>query len=452
MLTATEKQSLIEDSQHLFIARSHPEPFRRDPVIIHAGEGLTVTDVDGNTYIDALSGIWVVNIGHGNPAVTEAMTEQLQRLTFSWPAGTLNEPAIRLARLLSNITPPELTTVRLANSGSEATELALRLTRQYFRQTGQPRKVKVISRHLSWHGSTLGALSMGGMAPWKAPFAPLLGECLHVPPPYCYRCPYGLRVPACDLTCARVIERVIEWEDPDTVAALIVDPVMISGGILVPPNQYLHVLREICDRNEVLLIFDEVITGFGRTGQMFAMDTFSVTPDVAVMAKGMSGGYAPLAGIIASESIADAFWGSENGFASGHTFGGNPLSATAGIANIEQIQERGLVQRAGQIGGYLQERGQSLRELAMVGDVRGVGLILGVEFVADRDSRDPFPAGIEPGLKVQSAAMRRGMLIRANPHWVALAPPIVASETDIDRMLKILEASIEEIQSEFSLG
>jgi adenosylmethionine-8-amino-7-oxononanoate aminotransferase len=244
-----------------------------------------------------------------------------------------------------------------------------------------------------------------------------------------------------------MVERVIEWEGPETVAALIVDPVMITAGILVPPDQYLQTLRQICDRNDVLLIFDEVITGFGRTGKMFAMDTFDVTPDIAAMAKGMSSGYAPLAGIIASERLADAFWGEENGFTSGHTFGGNPLSATAGIANIKQIQEAGLIDNAGRIGSYLQERGQPLRQRKMVGDVRGIGLILGVEFVADRTSRAPFPADVKPGLKVQEAAIRRGMLLRASPGWVAMAPPLIATEADIDSMLDILEASIDEVEA-----
>jgi adenosylmethionine-8-amino-7-oxononanoate aminotransferase len=448
MPEATDKKALIEDSQHLFAARAHEEAARRDPIIVRQAEEITVTDIDGRQYIDGLSGIWVVNIGHGNQAVIQAMIDQMRRLSFSWPEGTLNEPAVRLARLLADITPPQLTTVTLLNSGSEATEAAMKLARQYFYQTGHPRKTKIVSRYLSWHGSTMGALSMGGTTGWKEPFGPFLGECRHVPPHYCYRCPYGLSYPACDVACARVIERVIEWEDPETVAAVIVDPVMVSAGILVPPEEYLQTVRDICHRTNTLLIFDEVITGFGRTGRMFAMDTFDVIPDIVAIAKGMSSGYAPLAGIIASQTLADAFLGKEGGFRHGHTFGGNPVSATAGVANITQILQNNLIENAEAVGAYLQQQGRSLYTYPMVGDVRGVGMILGIEFVADRDTRAPFAPPVEPGLRVQAVCRRRGLLIRANPDWVALAPPLITTPADVDHMLKIVRDSIQEVQAE----
>ena len=451
MLAPTDKESLIKNLRHLFIDMTQTKVFQRDATIIRKGRGLIVTDIDGKDYIDGLSGIWVVNLGHGNQAVIESMIEQLKRFSFSFPVGTANEPAIHLARLLSDITPPQLTTVKLLNSGSEATEAALKLTRQYFLQTGHPRKTKIISRYLSWHGATMGALSMSGTTGLKVPFEPLLGQCLHMPPPYCYRCPYGLTYPGCGVICARLIEKVIEWEGPETVAAVIVDPVMVSAGILVPPPEYLKILREICDRTNTLLIFDEVITGFGRTGKMFAMDTFEVLPDIIAMAKGMGSGYAPLAGIIASQTIADAFWGEEKDnvqFQHGHTFGANPLSATAGLANIAQILERNLIENAGRVGEHLQQQGQALYKHPMVGDVRGVGLMLGVELVTDRETRVPFPAHVKPGLKIQAAGKRRGLLMRANPDWIALGPPLISTKADIDKMLEIVDASIKEVQAE----
>jgi adenosylmethionine-8-amino-7-oxononanoate aminotransferase len=189
MPKATDENTLIGDSLHLFAARAHEEAAQRDPIIVREAKGITVTDLDGREYLDGLSGIWVVNIGHGNQAVIDATIEQIRRFSFSWPEGTLNAPAIRLARLLADITPAQLTTVTLLNSGSEATEAAMKLARQFFSQTGHPRKTKIISRYLSWHGSTMGALSMGGTTGWKEPFGPFLGECRHVPPHYCYRCP-----------------------------------------------------------------------------------------------------------------------------------------------------------------------------------------------------------------------------------------------------------------------
>lgn len=451
MASSVDKESLKRDLKHLFLDMTQMKSFQENPTIIHKAKGLIVTDIDGKDYIDGLSGIWVVNIGHGNQAVIDAMTEQLRRFTFSMPIGTTNEPAIRLARLLADITPPELTTVKLLNSGSEATEAALKLARQYHLQTGNPRKTKVISRYMSWHGATMGALSMSGTTGLRTPFEPLLWGCVHVPPPYCYRCPYGLRYPECDEACAHVIERVIEWEGPETVAAVIVDPVMVSAGILVPPKEYLPIVREICHKTNTLLIFDEVITGFGRTGKMFAMDTFGVVPDIVAMAKGMGSGYAPLAGIIASQSVADAFWGEEDEhreFMHGHTFGANPLSAIAGLVNIQQMLEHNMIENAGRVGAYLQEQAQRLYAHRMVGDVRGVGLMLGVEFVADRETRRPFPAHVKPGLLVQRAAKARGLLMRASPDWVALGPPLITTEADVDTMLEIVDAAIEEVQAE----
>jgi len=450
---STEKKELMKDLEYLFVDMTQGKKFVRDATIIAHGQGSIVTDIDGKDYIDGLSGIWVVNIGHGNKVIIDAMVQQLRKFSFSFPVGTINAPAIRLARLLREITPPSLTHVKLLNSGSEATEAVLKLARQYFLQTGRPRKIKTISRYLSWHGATLGALSMSGVPGLKTPFEPLMGGCLHMAPPHCYRCPYGLCYPNCNVVCARIIEKVIEWEGADTVAMIIVDPVMVSAGILVPPPEYLKLLREICDRHDILLVFDEVITGFGRTGNMFAMDTFDVVPDIAAIAKGMSSGYAPLSGFVASRVIGEAFWGEaedEIQFQHGHTFGANPLSSTAGLVNIQQILENDLIENANRVGAYMQAQAQSLYDLPIVGDVRGVGMMLGVELVADRETREPFPVGVGPGLEIQAAGKQRGMLMRASANWVALGPPIISTEGDIDIMLSILRDSIRQVQDELS--
>jgi adenosylmethionine-8-amino-7-oxononanoate aminotransferase len=450
-MSSSDKETLTRDLKHLFIDMSQTKVIQRNPTIIREGHGLIVTDVDGKDYIDALSGIWVVNIGHGNRAVIEAMQEQLEHLTFSYPVGTVTEPAIQLAKLLSDIVPAPLTTVKLLNSGSEATETALKMARQYWLQSGHPRKYKVISRYLAWHGATLGSLSMSGVAGLKAPFEPLLEGFLHVPPHYCYRCPYGLAYPACNVACARVIERVIEWEDPETVAAIIVDPVMVAPGVLVPPKEYLPIVREICDRHNVLLIFDEVITGFGRTGQLFAMNTFQVVPDIVALAKGMGSGYAPLAATVCSDKVAAAFWGDAEEhveFMHGHTFGANPLSATAGLAAIGQLLHTGMLENAGRVGVYLQQRGQDLYRHPLIGDVRGIGMMLGAELVADRATRAPFPARVAPGQMALAACKRRGLIMRGNPNWIAFGPPMIATEADIDRIFEIVDAGLDEVEAE----
>ena len=447
----SDKETLTRDLKHLFVDMSQTKVIQRNPTIIREGRGLVVTDVDGKEYIDALSGIWVVNIGHGNRAVIEAMQEQLERLTFSYPVGTVTEPAIRLAKLLSDIVPAPLTTVKLLSSGSEATETALKLARQYFLQSGHPRKYKVISRYMAWHGATMGALSMSGVPVLKSPFVPMLEGFVHVPPHSCYRCPYGIAYPTCRVACARVIEKVIEWEDPETVAAIIVDPVMVAPGILVPPAEYLPIVREICDRHNVLLIFDEVITGFGRTGQLFAMNSFGVVPDIVVLAKGMGSGYAPLAATVCSDRVAAAFWGEAEDhveFMHGHTFGANPLSATAGLAAIGQLLRTGMLENATRVGAYLQQRGQGLYKHPLVGEVRGIGMMLGAELVADRATCAPFPASVAPGLMVQAACKRRGLLMRANPNWIALGPPMITTEADVDRIFEIMEAGLAEVEAE----
>jgi adenosylmethionine-8-amino-7-oxononanoate aminotransferase len=455
MARRTEKETLVRDLEHLFIDNSQTKSIQRAPTIIREGHGLIVTDIDGKDYIDALSGIWVVNTGHGNQAVIDAMKEQLDHLTFSYPIGTQNAPAIRLAKLLSEIMPEPLTTVKLIDSGSEATETALKLARQYHQQTGHPRKVKVISRYLSWHGATMGALSMSGIPSLRSPFEPLLNGCVHVPPPYCYRCPYGLAYPGCGVACGRAIERFIEWEDPETVAAVIVDPVMVAPGVLVPPKEYLPMVREICNRHNVLLIFDEVITGFGRTGKLFAMNTFDVIPDIVALAKGMGSGYAPLAATVCSRTVAAAFWGEEEEhvqFMHGHTFGGNPLSSTAGLANITQMLQCGMIENAGRVGAYLQKRAQDLYRHPIVGDVRGVGMMMGAELVADRHTREPFPAGVAPGLKVLTGCKRRGLIMRGNPDWIAVGPPLITTEADIDRIFEIMDGSITDVEAELRRG
>ena len=292
-------------------------------------EGVHYWDVDGKRYLDALSGIYVVSLGHGNRRVIEAIRQQLETLHFSPPMHGSNPWAVQLANLLADLAPGDLSTVKFQCGGSEVTEAAIKLARQYHKLTGNPGKYKIISRYQSWHGSTLASLSASGLKSRKTVNEPLAPGFLHVFPPTCYRCPFGKDYGSCGITCATLIGDVIEMEDPATVAAVLVEPIGHTGGVIDPPEEYLPLLREICDRHNVLLIFDEIITGIGRTGRMFAAETFGVLPDVLCLGKGLSGGYVPLSAMICRRPIADAFWGpiAENpGFVEGHTFEGNPVS------------------------------------------------------------------------------------------------------------------------------
>ncbi len=432
--------------------RDQMAEWSRDPLIMERAEGVRYWDVNGKAYLDGLSGIYVASVGHGNRRVIEAMRRQLDVLCFSPPMHGTNPVAVQLANLLSELAPGDLSTVKFECAGSEVTEAAIKLARQYHRLAGSPGKWKVIGRYLSWHGSTMGSLSASGLCSRKSVNEPLAPGFLHVFPPTCYRCPFGKRYPDCGITCATIIEQVIEMEDPRTVAALIVEPIGHTGGIIDPPPEYLPLLREICDRHKVLLIFDEIITGAGRTGRMFAAETFGVVPDVLCMGKGMAGGYAPISAMICRRPIADAFWGPspENpGFVEGHTFEGHPVSCAAALAVLGEIVERDLCGNARAQGERLRSGLVALAgKFPVIGDVRGKGLFQGIEFVRDLVTREPFPSEVAFGVKVGRRALTNGLLTRFDPNWMALGPPLVTTAAEIDEMLSILERSLAETLAE----
>jgi adenosylmethionine-8-amino-7-oxononanoate aminotransferase len=363
--------------------------------------------------------------------------------------------AVQLANLLAELAPGDLSTVKFQCGGSEVTEAAIKLARQYHKLTGSPGKYKIIGRYLSWHGSTLGSLSASGLKSRKTVNEPLAPGFLHVFPPTCYRCPFGKTYPECEITCATIIEHVIEMEDPATIAAVIVEPIGHTGGIIDPPEEYLPILREFCDRHNVLLIFDEIITGIGRTGRMFAAETFGVTPDILCIAKGLAGGYAPLSAMICRKAIADVFWGplAQNpGFVEGHTFEGNPISCTAGLAVLQEIMERDLCGNARIQGQRLR---QSLERLAqkydIIGDIRGKGLFQGIEFVRDGQSKESFSAEVSFGVQVGRRALKNGLLTRFDPNWLALGPPLIVTTEHIDEIVAILDQSIAETLADLTM-
>lgn len=414
-------------------------------IVFDRAEGVRLYDLEGRAYWDGISGIFVSNLGHGNRRVAQAIKEQVDRLTFHPTGVGTSEPAIRLGQKLVEITPRNLTAVRLVNSGSEATEMAVKLARQYYHISNRPMKRKVISRYRSWHGTTLGGYSMTGVAEKKAEFEPLLPDFLHVLPPYCYRCPFDQTYPGCELTCAKIVERTIIAEGPETVAAIILDPIMLTAGVLVPPAEYFAIIRAACDRHDVQMVMDEVITGFGRTGRLFACDLFGVEPDMICVAKGVSGGYAPLAATIICDRMADAFLAHNVAGERGHTFGANPLSAAAALANIEELVEGRLWENARRIGAHLKLRMETLYENRYVGDVRGEGLLLGIEFVKERDTKAPFTSGENFGGRVHDEALKRGLILRASPGFVALGPPLITTLDEADAMFAILQESIEAV-------
>jgi adenosylmethionine-8-amino-7-oxononanoate aminotransferase len=446
---------LISDAQtseerflrHIFV-RDQMAEWSKSPFVMAKADGVHYWDVHGQRYLDALSGIYVVSVGHNNRRVLDAIRAQFETLAFSPSMHGTNPVAVQLATLLAELAPGDLDAVKFQCGGSEVTEAAIKLARQYHKLTGNPGKYKVITRYLSWHGSTLGSLSASGLKSRKTVNEPLAPGFLHVFPPTCYRCPFGKTYPDCGITCATLVESVIEMEDPATVATVMVEPIGHTGGIIDPPPEYLPILRDLCDRHNVLLIFDEIITGVGRTGHLFAAETFGVTPDVLCTAKGLSGGYAPLSAMICRRDIADTFWGpiAENpGFVEGHTFEGNPISCAAGIAVLREILERDLCANARAQGERLRRGFEALaKKYGVIGDIRGKGLFQGVEFVRDLKTKAPFPSEVAIGVRVGRRALANGLLCRFDPNWLAFGPPLIVTAEQLDEMLAVLDRSLGE--------
>jgi len=453
---------LISDAQtseerflrQIFV-RDQMAEWSKHPLVMARADGVYYWDVNGKRYLDALSGIYVAAVGHNNRRIVDAIRQQLDTLTFSPPMHGTNPVAIQLANLLAELAPGDLSAVKFQCGGAEVTEAAIKLARQYHKLTGSPGKYKIIARYQSWHGSTLGSLSASGLKSRKTVNEPLAPGFLHVFPPTCYRCPFGKSYSDCGITCATLVNDVIDAEDPATVAAIMVEPIGHTGGIIDPPEEYLPLLREYCDRHNVLLIFDEIITGIGRTGQMFAAQTFGVTPDVLCVGKGLAGGYAPLSAMICSRPIADAFWGplAQNpGFVEGHTFEGNPISCAAGIAVLREILERDLCANARKQGERLRGHFEAMaKKHGVIGDVRGKGLFLGIEFVRDRATKERFSNDLAFGVRVGRRALEKGLLCRFDPHWIAFGPPLVTTAEEIDAMAAILDRSLGEVLSEVNV-
>lgn len=448
----SEAQTTEEAFLRQIFVRDQMAEWSKSPLIMARAEDVYYWDVAGKRYIDALSGIYVASVGHNNRRVIEAIHRQFDTLAFSPPMHGTNPVAIQFANLLAELAPGDLSVVKLQCGGSEITEAAIKLARQYHRLTGSPGKYKIISRYQSWHGATLGALSASGLKSRKTVNEPMAPGFLHVFPPTCYRCPFGKSYPSCGITCASIIESVIDMEDPATVAAIMVEPIGHTGGIIDPPEEYLPMLREFCDRHNILLIFDEIITGIGRTGQMFAAETFGVVPDVLCVAKGLSGGYAPLSAMICRRPIADAFWGpvAENpGFVEGHTFEGNPISCAAGIAVLQEILERDLCRNARIQGDRLSHHFRKMAEThGVIGDIRGKGLFQAIEFARDPATKESFPAELAFGTRVGRRALEKGLLCRFDPNWIAFGPPLTTTSEQLDDMVSILDASLTEILQE----
>jgi adenosylmethionine-8-amino-7-oxononanoate aminotransferase len=428
--------------------------FVEDPLVLERGEGCWLWDVQGRRYLDGLSGVMVANYGHGNRRIIEAVVEQLGRLAFAAPTLATNSRALEFVDRLGGLLPG-FSTFKLLSGGSEATEAAIKLARQYHRQTGSPGKYKVVSLYRAYHGATLGALSATGHPAMRTPYEPLLAGFLHVLPPDPLHPPYGAAPEDVGRVCAAVIEDTIKMEGPDSVAALILEPVMQSAGVVIPPPDFLPAVREICTRHKVLLIYDEIITGCGRTGTLFAFQHTGAEPDLLCLGKGLTGGYAPLACVALRPWVAEAFWGPEEAgvqFHSGHTYGGNPVACAAGVAALALLIEERLPERAARRGAALLRGLEALRARwpEHVAGARGIGLLAALEYACADPSKSGVGQGASDafGLRVAAAARRRGLLLRRGAALSILGQPLVASEEEIDWLLDALAGAIGDVADE----
>jgi adenosylmethionine-8-amino-7-oxononanoate aminotransferase len=435
---------LAEDRQHLLHPLLHPADHAAPHVWVR-GSGATLTDAAGREYIDGLACLWNVNVGHGRRELAEAAAEQMGTLAYSTNyAGSANVPAIRLAQRLSELAYPNLTATYFASGGAEANESAFKTARFYWKVKGKPQKVKIISRQWGYHGVTMAALSATGVPGYHRMFEPMVPNFVQTAAPYAYRM-QGVRPgETVGQAAARMLEETIRQEGPDTVAAVIAEPVQGAGGVIVPPDDYFPLLRAVCTKHEVLFIADEVITGFGRTGHWFALTRWGVEPDILAFAKGITSGYVPLGGIMVSREIQEAILTAPyaDRWMHAYTYSGHPTCCAVGLKNLEILEKEDLVRRAGEMGARLLNGLATLTDFRAVGEVRGLGLMAAVELVADRETKAAFPAEQKVLARIKAELEARGVFTRNVRDVLCFSPALVITEAQVDRLVEATRGAL----------
>ena len=419
---------------------------KREIPVIERGEGAYVYDTNGKRYLDGLSGLFVVQVGHGRVELAEAAAKQASKLAYFPQWGYAHTPGIELANRLADLTPGDLNRVFFTTGGSEAVESAWKLARQYFKVTGEPSRYKVISRNIAYHGTTLGALSINGIPSIRQPFEPLVPGARKVQNTNRYRCHDCAHLSACTLRCADDIERQIEYEGPETVAAVFLEPVQNSGGCFTPPPGYFERVRDICDRNGVLLVSDEVICSFGRIGEMFGCDRYGYVPDMITCAKGMTSGYSPIGAMIASDRLMEPFLSGSTTFSHGVTFGGHPVSSAVALANLDLMENERIVENVREKEGAFRSTLDSLSDLPIVGDIRGAGYFYAIELVRDKQTRASFSDDESEWLLrgfLSPALFEAGLICRADDRGdpvIQLSPPLICGQEQFDEIESVLRS------------
>ncbi|WP_312472569.1 aspartate aminotransferase family protein [Neobacillus sp.] len=428
--------------------------------VIEYGKGIFLFDKEGKKYLDAASGAVTANIGHGVNEIIEAMQEQAKKVSFVYRSQFTSDAAEKLAKKIAEWTPGDLNWSFFVNSGSEATETAMKMAIQYWQEKGIKTKIKVLSRWVSYHGITLGALSLSGHTSRRARFVPLLEDFPVINPPYCYRCPYNLEAPSCGYLCAHELETAIKRIGADQIAAFMAEPVIgAAGGAIAPPKDYFKIIKKICEDHDILFIADEVMTGSGRTGTMLACEHWGVIPDIVALGKGMGAGYAPIAAAVASEKVMEPILSGSKSVMSGHTFSANPQSCAVSLAVLEYLEKNKIINKVEGRGNYLKYQLEKLKDqFSFIGDFRGKGLLLGIEFVEDQSTKFPYPRNALVTQKMVALAKEKGLLVYPagagidgiNGDSIIISPPLTITEREIDLLVQLLTETFEDFSNQIN--
>ena len=429
--------ALVDKDQEHMIHPLHQNAAHANAKVWVEAEGSHLIDADGNRYIDGLSCLWNVSCGHGRQPMVDAAAQQMKQLAFcSSYNGSSNPPAIELAERLADICYPQINNFYFTSGGGESTDSNFKLARFYWKAKGKPEKVKVISRVLGYHGVTFAAMCATGISSYWPAFEPRMPEFSHIPAPDPYHYPQPEDGSSLGIAAANELEKEILKQGPETVAMFIAEPVQGAGGVIVPPADYFPRIREICDKYEVLLVADEVITAFGRTGKMFALEHYGVQPDLVQFAKSITSGYLPLGGIGISDEIAATIRESASPWMHAYTYSGHPTTCAVGLATLDYVESENLVERAASSGAYLLEKLHSeLDNHPNVGDVRGLGMMCAVELVDDKEARSWYPPEWGVGPKMTKAMIDHGVFTRMRSEVVCLAPPLTTDQATLDELV-----------------
>lgn len=436
--TDQEKKRLQKSAlKHVIAHWACNADLAKGPKIFTAGEGCYIYDINGNKYLDTFSSLITTTLGHNRPEIKQAVLDQMDNLAF-FPNyhDSFTVPLIKLAKKLSEIMPGNLDVSFFLNSGSEANETALKMARQYHWENGQPHRYKIIARKNSYHGTTLGTTSCTGFPALNKCLQPMMLGCVFAPPASCNACELSLNPATCDLGCLKAMEKIIQWEHSETISAVIMDPIPGSNsGYPLPPEGYLQGVRKLCDKYGILLVFDEIQTGFGKTGKWFACEHWNVTPDIMTVSKAITSGYLPLGVAVTTKKIADVFKTPGSEFSSGSTYGGHPLACAVALETIKIMQKEKLVERVAETGKYLKAELEKLYRFKIVGDIRGKGTLWAIELTANRKTGAKFTSGLDIGTFIRDWCWENGMILRNNRNTLVIAPALVITRAEIDIML-----------------